>query len=264
MGTGIEIYDKEGNLVMSNEMRIMTRDYQKKKDIPTITKHWFHAMNPYLTNAKTKAITSYNGYNLKFYAFDSWDITDHGVVYLYQPKDQCSIAFTTGRFPTADAGQQGIMGVSDASKTGYVLPVRMTEKYSESSGILEVFNQQGEMTWNLQTLLDCPVVVDIIRIPLDYSVPFNQWDLKWTTPPNLNPDNIFFMSPNVDYWGWHEEGWQCSWMNFTRDGRDFWYVAGSTEPPQAFPNKPHLGKTLLKQVFNQDVLIFVFSVADAT
>lgn len=264
MTAGIELYDMEGKLVLSNHSPMLIRDSLKKVPLSSITVPRFHVPNPYLTNAKTKAITGYNGSNLEFHAIDSWEITDHGVIYLYQPKDQCSIAFTTGRFPTADAGQQGVMGVTNVNNTGYVLPTRITHGLSPTSGIIEVFDESGNMTWNFQTLLECPVVVDVIRVPLNYPIPFNQWDLRWVTPANMNPDNIFFVSPNENTWGYTEESWQCSWMNFTRDGRDYWYVPGSTEPPQAYPSRPDLGRTKVAQVFNREILIYVLHAVNAT
>lgn len=264
MTTGIQIYNTDGSLALSNEQVIMVRDYPKKRDLADATIIRPATMNPYLRNAKTKAMDG-NTANCQLYLFSTWFITDTGVIYLYQPKQGCTIGCTTGVMPLGDSGQQGVVGLKDKTKLGYVLPVRLIYKAPNSTeNMFRVYDTTGKEVWNLNSLTDCPIIVDIIDIPRTVTTPFQNWTYKWETPSNLNPDNIFFMSPNSDYYSWTEEGWDCSWMNFTRDGSTYWYVPGVSNPPEAYRLRPDIGFTTLAQAFSQDVKIFVFYVPNAT
>lgn len=188
MTSGLEIYNEQGELVLTSADRFLTYPVSNfnqvltNKNISGYTSHW-------VVEPKTKLN---RGTAL---AANNTPITiPTGHVLLMQPYDGVTLTYTPDLPKEIRTG----MGNLNKNIAKYVTMSLTAVSSNFTSGYLDCFDQQGNLTWSIASLANSIQLADVKSIATITSTSFiNQPAYVFSVPTGYSPEDFYFLvTPN--------------------------------------------------------------------
>lgn len=188
MTSGLEIYNKQGELVLTSEDRFLTYPVSNfnqvltNKNISGYTSHW-------VVEPKTKLNMD------KALAANNTPITiPTGHVLLIQPYDGITLTYT----PDYPSEVRTYIKNLNKNIAKYVTMSLTAVSSNFTSGYLDCFDQQGNLTWSIASLANSIQLADVKSVPTVVGTTFiNQPAYIFNVPTGYSPDDFYFLiTPN--------------------------------------------------------------------